>query len=223
MISVLGTRLELAKRLPTVRHFRVEEVNAVVSRGGEDPLKEFSIKEVLVTSQSIQQRVCEIGSRITEDYRGERPLLVGILRGAIVFLSDLIRHVDLPCEIDFMEVSSYDTGTSSSGVVRLLKDLEEPITERHVLIVEDIIDTGLTVSYLHRFLSTRNPASLEVCTLLTKPSRRQVDLRVKYVGFEVPDEFVVGYGIDYAGMYRNLPHVCLLKEEVSSSLSSSLT
>lgn len=197
------------------------------SRGGEGPLKVSSmmpgIKEVLIPSQGIQQRVCEIGSRITEDYRGEKPLLVGILRGAIVFLSDLIRHVDLPCEIDFMEVSSYGSGTSSSGVVRLLKDLEEPITERHVLIVEDIIDTGLTVSYLCRFLATRQPSSLEVCTLLTKPSRRQVDLRVKYVGFEVPDEFVVGYGIDYAGMYRNLPHVCLLKEGVSSSLSSSPT
>jgi hypoxanthine phosphoribosyltransferase len=181
------------------------------------------VKEVLVPSQRIQQRVGELGSRITEDYRGERLLLVGTLRGAIIFLSDLIRGVDLPCEIDFMEVSSYGTGTSSSGAVRLLRDLEEHITGRHVLIVEDIIDTGLTVSYLHRFLSVRKPASLEVCTLLTKPSRRQVDIEVKYIGFEVPDEFVVGYGIDFAGVYRNLPDVCLLKQEVFSSLGSNLT
>jgi hypoxanthine phosphoribosyltransferase len=192
----------------------------------KDPIKMSrlmpnDVKEVLVPSERIQQRVSEIGRRITEDYRGKRPLLVGILRGAIVFLSDLIRQVDLPCEIDFLEVSSYGTDVSSSGVVRLLKDLHEHITERHVLIVEDIIDTGLTISYLQRFLSVRRPASLEVCTLLSKPSRRQVELEVKYVGFEVPDEFVVGYGIDYAGMYRNLPDVCLLKEEVFRSLRRS--
>ena len=192
----------------------------------KDPIKMSrlmpnDVKEVLVPSERIQQRVSEIGRRITEDYRGKRPLLVGILRGAIVFLSDLIRQVDLPCEIDFLEVSSYGTDVSSSGVVRLLKDLQEHITERHVLIVEDIIDTGLTISYLQRFLSVRRPASLEVCTLLSKPSRRQVELEVKYVGFEVPDEFVVGYGIDYAGMYRNLPDVCLLKEEVFRSLRRS--
>src|ERR687885_1416093 len=155
-----------------------------------------------------------MGERITKDYRSEKLLLVGILRGAVVFLSDLMRHLQLPCEIDFMEVSSYGAGTSSSGVVRILKDLEEDITGRHVLIVEDIIDTGLTLSYLRRSLLTRGPASLEICALVTKPSRRRVEFDVKYLGFEVPDEFVVGYGLDYAGAYRNLPDICVLKPEV---------
>ena len=172
------------------------------------------VKEVLISSSQIQEKVRELGGRITEDYRGQRLLLVGILRGAVVFLSDLMRHLELPCEIDFMEVSSYGTGTSSSGVVRILKDLEEDITDRHVLIVEDIIDTGLTLSYLRRTLMARKAASLEICALLSKPSRRQIDLEVRYMGFEVPDEFVVGYGIDYAGAYRSLPDICVLKPEV---------
>ena len=141
--------------------------------------------------------------------------MVGILRGAVVFLSDLMRYLELPCEIDFMEISSYGTGTSSSGVVRILKDLEEDITARHVLIVEDIIDTGLTLSYLRRTLLQRKPASLEICALLSKPSRRQVDLSVRYLGFEVPDEFVIGYGIDYAGAYRNLLDIRALKSEAA--------
>src|SRR5918993_457901 len=178
-----------------------------------------SVKEVLITSEDIMEKVRELGKRITEDYRGERLLLVGILRGAVVFLSDLMRHLQLPCEIDFMEVSSYGADTTSSGVVRILKDLEEDITGRHVLIVEDIIDTGLTLSYLRRSLLTRGPASLEICALVTKPSRRRVELDVKYLGFEVPDEFVVGYGLDYAGAYRNLPDICVLKEEVFSGES----
>src|ERR671926_450030 len=165
------------------------------------------VKEVLLSSEDIEEKVREIGERITEDYRGQRLLLVGILRGAVVFLSDLMRHLQLPCEIDFMEVSSYGTGTQSSGVVRILKDLEEDITGKHVLLVEDIIDTGLTLSYLRRTLLQRKPASLEICALLSKPSRRQVDLPVKYLGFEVPDVFVIGYGIDYAGAYRNLPDI----------------
>jgi hypoxanthine phosphoribosyltransferase len=166
---------------------------------------------VLVSSGEIREKVRGLGERITGDYRGEKLLLVGILRGAVVFLSDLMRHLELECEIDFMEVSSYGTGTSSSGVVRILKDLQEDITGRHVLIVEDIVDTGLTLSYLRRTLLARKPASLEVCALLSKPSRRQVDLPVKYLGFEVPDEFVIGYGIDYAGAYRNLPDIRALK------------
>jgi hypoxanthine phosphoribosyltransferase len=169
---------------------------------------------VLITSADVQERVRALGEHITEDYRGERPLLVGILRGAIVVLSDLMRNIDLPCEIDFMDISSYGSGTSSSGVVRILKDLEEDITGRHVLIVEDIIDTGLTLSYLRRSLLARRPASLEICALLSKPSRRRVELPVKYLGFEVPDEFVVGYGLDYGGAYRNLPDICVLKPEV---------
>jgi len=168
---------------------------------------------VLVPSDNIQEKVRELGERITQDYRGEKLLLVGILRGAVVFLSDLMRHLQLPCEIDFMDISSYGTGTQSSGVVRILKDLEEDITGRHVLIVEDIVDTGLTLSYLRRTLLQRRPDSLEICALLTKPSRRQVDLSVKYLGFEVPDEFVIGYGIDYAGAYRNLPDIRVLARD----------
>ena len=170
---------------------------------------------MLVTSEEIQKKVRELGEHITEDYRGENLLLVGILRGAVVFLSDLMRHLELSCEIDFMDVSSYGTGTSSSGVVRILKDLEEDITDRHVLIVEDIIDTGLTLSYLLRILRARKPASLEICTLLSKPSRRQANIDVKYLGFEVPDEFVVGYGIDFAGRYRNLRDIRALKSEAA--------
>jgi hypoxanthine phosphoribosyltransferase len=172
------------------------------------------VKEVLISSKEIEDKVREIGARITEDYRGEKPLLIGILRGAVVVMSDLMRNIDLQCELDFMDISSYGSGTSSSGVVRILKDLEENITDRHVLIVEDIIDTGLTLSYLLRSLQARKPASLEICALLSKPSRRRADLDVRYLGFEVPDEFVVGYGLDYAGAYRNLPDICVLKPEV---------
>ena len=153
------------------------------------------VKEVLITSQEIEEKVREIGARITEDYRGENPLLIGVLRGAVVVMSDLMRNIDLQCELDFMDISSYGSGTSSSGV-------------------EDIIDTGLTLSYLRRSLLARGPASLEICALLSKPSRRRTDLDVKYLGFEVPDEFVVGYGLDYAGAYRNLPDICILKPEV---------
>ena len=176
------------------------------------------VKEVLISSEEIQDRVREIGARITEEYSGERLLLIGVLRGAVVVMGDLMRHIDLPCEIDFMDISSYGSGTSSSGVVRILKDLEEDITDRHVLIVEDIVDTGLTLSYLRRSLLARRPASLEICALLTKPSRRRVELDVKYLGFEVPDEFVVGYGLDYDGAYRNLPDICVLKPEIFGSV-----
>ncbi len=172
------------------------------------------VAEVLITEEQIEEKVRALGERITRDYVGERLLLVGVLRGAVVVMGDLMRCIDLPCEIDFMDISSYGSGTSSSGVVRILKDLEEDITDRHVLIVEDIIDTGLTLSYLRRSLLARGPASLEICALLTKPSRRRVELDVKYLGFEVPDEFVVGYGLDYAGAYRNLPDICVLKREV---------
>jgi hypoxanthine phosphoribosyltransferase len=171
--------------------------------------------ELLVSSEEIEGKVRELGGRINEDYRGESLVLVGILRGAVVFLSDLMRRIDLPCEIDFIEVSSYGAGTTTSGVVRILKDLREDITGRHVLIVEDIIDTGLTLAYLRRTLLARRPASLEICTLLTKPSRRRVELDVKYLGFEVPDEFVVGYGIDYAGYYRNLRDIRALLSEAA--------
>ena len=175
------------------------------------------VREVLIPEEEIQAKVREIGERITGDYKGENLILIGVLRGAVVVMGDLMRCIDVPCEIDFMDISSYGTGTSSSGVVRILKDLEENINGRHVLIVEDIIDTGLTLSYLVKSLKQRDPASLEICAFLSKPSRRKVDLDVKYLGFEVPDEFVVGYGLDYAGSYRNLPDICILKEEVFSS------
>ena len=172
------------------------------------------VAEVLITSEQITEKVREMGERITRNYAGERLLLVGVLRGAVVVMGDLMRRIDLPCKIDFMDISSYGSGTSSSGVVRILKDLEEDVTGRHVLIVEDIIDTGLTLSYLRRSLLAREPASLEICALLTKPSRRRVELDVKYLDFEVPDEFVVGYGLDDAGTYRNLHDICVLKKEV---------
>jgi hypoxanthine phosphoribosyltransferase len=171
------------------------------------------VGKVLVSSEDIQEKVRELGERITEDYRGKKPLLIGILRGAAVVLADLIRHVELSCEIDFMDISSYGAGTATTGVVRILKDLEEDITGRHVIVVEDIVDTGLTLSYLRRALLARRPASLEMLALLYKPSRRQVELNVKYLGFEVPDVFVVGYGIDYAGTYRNLREIHVLKSE----------
>ncbi len=177
------------------------------------------VKEVLIPSTEIRDKVQEIGEQISEDYRGEKPLLICILRGAFVMLGDLVRSIDLPCEVDFMDISSYGTGTSSSGVVRIQKDLEEDITGRHVLIVEDIIDSGLTLSYLRRSLLARQPASLEICALLSKPSRRRAELAVKYLGFEVPDEFVVGYGLDYAGAYRNLPDVCVLRPEIFGAAS----
>src|ERR671938_662979 len=177
------------------------------------------VKEVLITSREIEERVREIGARITEDYRGENPLLIGVLRGAVVVMSDLMRNIDLQCEIDFMDISSYGSGTSSSGVGRILKDLEEDITNRHVLIVEDIIDTGLTLSYLRRSLLARGPATLEICALLTKPSRRRVEFDVKGLGFEVPDERVVGYGLDYAGSPRTPPDICVLRPEVFSGES----
>ncbi len=177
------------------------------------------VREVLISNQEIQAKVRSLGERITEDYAGERILLVGVLRGAVVVMGDLMRSIDLPCEIDFMDISSYGSGTSSSGVVRILKDLDEDITGRHVLIVEDIVDTGLTLSYLKRSLQARKPASLEICAFLTKPSRRRVQFDIKYLGFEVPDEFVVGYGLDYAGAYRNLPDICILKEEVFKTVS----
>lgn len=174
----------------------------------------LDVREVLITSAEIHDKVRELGRRITEDYAGEDLLLIGILNGSIVVLSDLMRHIELPCEIEFMDVSSYGDETTSSGNVRILKDLDRDVAGRHVLIVEDIVDTGLTLSHLQNFFLDRGVTTLEICTLLSKPSRRKMELDIKYLGFEVPDEFVVGYGIDYAGSYRNLPDICVLKPEV---------
>jgi hypoxanthine phosphoribosyltransferase len=168
------------------------------------------IGEILVPADELQHRVEELGAQISEDYQGRDLLLIGVLKGAVFFLSDLMRHISIPCEVDFMAVASYGSATDSSGVVRILKDLDAVIAGRDVLIVEDIVDSGLTLSYLLRTLNARGPASLEVCALLTKPERRKVDLPTRYVGFEIPDRFAIGYGLDHAERYRNLPYVAAL-------------
>jgi hypoxanthine phosphoribosyltransferase len=169
------------------------------------------VGEVLVGAEALQRRVRELAETISRDYAGRPLLLVGVLKGAVFFLSDLMRHIDIPVEVDFMAVASYGSATDSSGVVRILKDLDVAIEGRDVLIVEDIVDSGLTLQYLLRNLGSRNPASLEVCALLTKPDRRKVDLPARYVGFEIPDRFVIGYGLDYAERHRNLPFVAVLE------------
>jgi hypoxanthine phosphoribosyltransferase len=170
------------------------------------------VGEVLVSAADLQRRVAELGKQIASDYAGKPLLLVGVLKGAVFFLSDLMRHVDIPVEVDFMAVASYGSATDSSGVVRILKDLDAAIEGRDVLIVEDIVDSGLTLQYLMRNLGSRNPRTLEVCALLVKPARRKVELPTKYVGFEIEDRFVVGYGLDYAERYRNLPFVAALEK-----------
>jgi hypoxanthine phosphoribosyltransferase len=173
---------------------------------------ESGVGEILVQEDELAQRVRELGEEISRDYAGRDLFLVGVLKGAVFFLSDLMRHMDVPCEVDFMAVSSYGSSTDSSGIVRILKDLDAPIQGREVLIVEDIVDSGLTLSYLLRTLKAREPASLEVCALLTKPERRKVELPIRYVGFEIPNRFVIGYGLDHAERYRNLPFVAVLQE-----------
>ena len=166
--------------------------------------------EILVQADDLQRRIRELGAQITADYAGRDLLLVCVLKGAVFFLSDLMREIDVPCEVDFMAVASYGDATESSGVVRILKDLEAPIEGRDVLIVEDIVDSGLTLEYLMRNLRARGPASLEVVALLTKPARRKAEVGAKYIGFEIPDRFVIGYGLDHAEKYRNLPYVAAL-------------
>jgi len=173
------------------------------------------VAKVLISEKELQARVMELGQALNAIYTDEdRPLLVCVLKGAFVFLADLTRHLEMRHEVDFMEVSSYGSSTESNGVVRILLDLEQNIRGRHVLVVEDIIDSGYTLSYITRNLQTRAPASLRICTLLNKPSRREIDVPVDFIGFDVPDEFVVGYGLDFAEEYRNLPFVGVLKEEV---------
>jgi len=172
------------------------------------------VGEVLVQPDELRARVVELGAQISRDYEGRDLLLVGVLKGAVFFLSDLMRQIDIPVEVDFMAVASYGSQTDSSGVVRILKDLDAAIDGRDVLIVEDIVDSGLTLQYLMRNLGARNPASLEVCALLTKPERRKVEVVPRYVGFEIPDRFAIGYGLDHAERYRNLPYVAALNEAV---------
>jgi hypoxanthine phosphoribosyltransferase len=175
-------------------------------------MPEPAVGEILVQRDELEHRVRELAAEVSRDYAGRDLLLVGVLKGAIFFLSDLMRHLEVPCEVDFMAVSSYGSSTDSSGVVRILKDLDAAIEGRHVLIVEDIVDSGLTLSYLYRMLSARNPASLEVCALLTKPERREVELPIRYVGFEIPNRFAIGYGLDHGERFRNLPFVAVLDE-----------
>jgi hypoxanthine phosphoribosyltransferase len=175
---------------------------------------EAAVGEVLIERETLAARVAELGAEVSADYEGRDLLLIGVLKGAVFFMADLMRHLTVPCEVDFMAISSYGDATDSSGIVRILKDLDINIEGRDVLVVEDIIDSGLTLSYLIRNLESREPASLEVCALLTKPSRREIDVPVRYVGFEIPNKFVVGYGLDFAERYRNLPYVGVLDEHL---------
>lgn len=174
------------------------------------------IAEVLIDADTLQARVADLGAAISRDYAGEIPLLVGVLRGCIVLMADLLRHITIPVNLDFIAISSYGPATRSSGVVRIQKDLETSIEGRHVLLLEDIVDTGLTLGYTLRMLRGRNPASLSVGTLLDKPARRLVDVDLKYRCFEIPDKFVVGYGLDFNQLYRNLPFICVLRPELYS-------
>ena len=175
---------------------------------------ERAVEEVLIEEDVLRARVVELGEEISRDYVGRELLLIGVLKGAVFFMADLMRQLTVPCEIDFMAISSYGASTDSSGVVRILKDLDINIEGREVLVVEDIIDSGLTLSYLMRNLEAREPASLEVCALLTKPERREIDVPVRYVGFEIPNRFVIGYGLDFAERYRNLPYVGVLDPDL---------
>jgi hypoxanthine phosphoribosyltransferase len=175
-------------------------------------VKDSAIGEVVVSTEDLERRVSELGAEISRDYAGKDLVMIGVLKGAVLFLADLMRELEVPCEIDFMAVSSYGSSTDSSGVVRILKDLDGAIEGRDVLLVEDIVDSGLTLHYLLKNLGARNPRSLEVCALLTKPERRRVDLPIRYVGFEIPNRFVIGYGLDHGQRYRNLSYVAALQQ-----------
>lgn len=177
-------------------------------------VQDKDIKEVLFSEEQLQSKMKELGAAITADYAGKDLLLVSILKGSIMVMADLMRAVDLPLEIDFMNVSSYGAGTETKGAVKILKDLDVDIKGKHVLIVEDILDSGVTLHNLINLLKQREPASVEICTLFSKPSRRQIEVETKYLGYEIPDAFIVGYGLDYDERYRNLPYVGVLKEEI---------
>ena len=180
-----------------------------------DDMKE-DVLRVLLSEDEIREKVRELGGKITADYKNSNLMLVTVLKGAVVFLADLMRQIDVPAEIDFMVVSSYGSGVKSSGVVKIVKDLDVPLAGKDILIVEDILDSGLTLSYIKELLESRGPRSIRIATLLDKPSRRKVDLQADYIGFSVPDEFVIGYGLDYDEKYRNLPYIGILKPEVYS-------
>ena len=180
-----------------------------------DNMKE-DVLRVLLSEDEIREKVRELGGKITADYKNSNLMLVTVLKGAVVFLADLMRQIDVPAEIDFMVVSSYGSGVKSSGVVKIVKDLDVPLAGKDILIVEDILDSGLTLSYIKELLESRGPRSIRIATLLDKPSRRKVDLQADYIGFSVPDEFVIGYGLDHDEKYRNLPYIGILKPEVYS-------
>ena len=180
-----------------------------------DNMKE-DVLRVLLSEDEIREKVRELGGKITADYKNSNLMLVTVLKGAVVFLADLMRQIDVPAEIDFMVVSSYGSGVKSSGVVKIVKDLDVPLAGKDILIVEDILDSGLTLSYIKELLESRGPRSIRIATLLDKPSRRKVDLQADYIGFSVPDEFVIGYGLDFDEKYRNLPYIGILKPEVYS-------
>jgi hypoxanthine phosphoribosyltransferase len=175
---------------------------------------EAAVGQVLIDEGALSGRITELADEVSTDYADRDLLLIGVLKGAVFFMADLMRQITVPCEVDFMAISSYGGSTDSSGVVRILKDLDINIRDRDVLVVEDIIDSGLTLQYLMRNLSSREPASLEVCALLTKPARREIEVPVRYVGFEIPNHFVIGYGLDFAERYRNLPYVGVLNERL---------
>ena len=181
----------------------------------KDNMRE-DVLRVLLSEEEIHAKVKEMGKKITEDYKNSNLMLVTVLKGAVVFLADIMREIDVPAEIDFMVVSSYGSGVKSSGVVKIVKDLDVPLEGKDILIVEDILDSGLTLSYIKELLASRGPRSIKIATLLDKPSRRKVDFQADYVGFSVPDEFVIGYGLDYDEKYRNLPYIGILKPEVYS-------
>ncbi len=174
------------------------------------------IEKILVSREEIREMVKQLGNRISEDYRGSELVLVGVLKGGFIFLADLMREITIPVDMDLIAVSSYGASTRSSGVVRIIKDMDLDVANKHVLIVEDLVDTGLTLRHLKDLFHTRSPKSVKICTAFDKPSRRKVDIEIEYLGIEVPDEFIVGYGLDYAGKYRNLPEVCTLKKEIYS-------
>src|SRR4051812_33620820 len=176
-------------------------------------MNDSSIGKTLVAEGDLAQRIRDLGAEISKDYAGRELFLIGVLKGAVFFVADLMRHLELPCAIDFMAVASYGSSTDSSGVVRILKDLDAPIEGRDVLIVEDIVDSGLTLNYLLRNLGARDPKTIEVCALLTKPSRRKVEVEPRYVGFEIANRFAIGYGLDLDERYRNLPYVAALGEQ----------
>ena len=180
-----------------------------------DNMKE-DVLRVLLSEDEIREKVRELGGKITADYKNSNLMLVTVLKGAVVFLADLMRQIDVPAETDFMVVSSYGSGVKSSGVVKIVKELDVPLAGKDILIVEDILDSGLTLSYIKELLESRGPRSIRIATLLDKPSRRKVDLQADYIGFSVPDEFVIGYGLDYDEKYRNLPYIGILKPEVYS-------